>query len=137
MATRTPRKRPSAAAETIHEAIASVEEAQSAVMEDIAATARQDQIDAILSGASPDEVDNLQRALRRRPEVEAAVATDPDDELAEDWLDGAYPYKNRMSRRNYERYKYHVQVELLKLQAWVKGGMRRVRGERFAVSWST
>ena len=126
MATRTPRKRPSAAAETIHEAIASVEEAQSAVMEDIAATARQDQIDAILAGASPDEVENLRRALRRRTETETAAETDPDDELAEDWLDGAYPYKNRMSRRNYERYKYHVQVELLKLQAWVKATGQRV-----------
>lgn len=148
MATRTLRKRPSAAAETIDEAIASAEEAQSAVMEDIAATARQDQLDAILAGASPDEVDTLRRALRRPAATEAAAGTDPDDELAEDWLDGAYPYKNRMSRRNYERYKYHVQVELLKLQAWVKATGQRVvilfegrdaagKGERSGDSWST
>jgi len=44
----------------------------------------------------------------------------PDDELSTDWRKGRYPYKNLMSRRNYEREKYRLQVELLKLQAWVK-----------------
>ncbi len=44
----------------------------------------------------------------------------PDDELSTDWRKGRYPYKNLMSRRNYEREKYLLQVELLKLQAWVK-----------------
>jgi len=44
----------------------------------------------------------------------------PDDELAEDWREGGYPYKNLMSRRTYEKQKYSLQVELLKLQAWVK-----------------
>jgi polyphosphate kinase 2 len=126
MATRTPRKRASVAAATINEAIASVQEAQAVAMEDIAATAKQEQIEAILEGASPDEVETLRRALRRRAEADVAVDTDPDDELAEDWLDGAYPYKNRMSRKNYERHKYHVQVELLKLQAWVKATGQRV-----------
>jgi len=43
-----------------------------------------------------------------------------DDELAEDWREGGYPYENLMSRRNYESHKYRLQVELLKLQAWVK-----------------
>ena len=36
------------------------------------------------------------------------------------WRNGGYPYKNLMQRRNYERQKYRLQVELLKLQAWVK-----------------
>lgn len=31
-----------------------------------------------------------------------------------------HPYRNLMLRRNYERQKYQLQVELLKLQAWVK-----------------
>jgi len=44
----------------------------------------------------------------------------PDDELSTDWRKGRYPYKSLMSRRNYEREKYRLQVELLKLQAWVK-----------------
>jgi polyphosphate kinase len=33
---------------------------------------------------------------------------------------GGYPYRNLLSRRSYERQKYRLQVELLKLQAWVK-----------------
>lgn len=44
----------------------------------------------------------------------------PDEELADNWRDGEYPYKNLMSRKNYEFQKYNLQVELLKLQAWVK-----------------
>lgn len=44
----------------------------------------------------------------------------PDEELAEGWRDGEYPYKNLMSRKNYEFQKYNLQVEFLKLQAWVK-----------------
>ena len=44
----------------------------------------------------------------------------PDEELSEDWRNGGYPYKNLMSRKNYEFQKYNLQVELLKLQAWVK-----------------
>ena len=44
----------------------------------------------------------------------------PDDELAADWRDGGYPYKHLMRRSSYEAQKYQLQVELLKLQAWVK-----------------
>jgi polyphosphate kinase 2 len=51
---------------------------------------------------------------------------DPDQELSADWRDGGYPYKNLMLRRNYERQKYRLQVELLKLQAWVKATGQRV-----------
>jgi len=49
-----------------------------------------------------------------------------DTELAEGWQDGAYPYKNLMSRKNYEFQKYNIQVELLKLQAWVKETGNRI-----------
>ena len=50
----------------------------------------------------------------------------PDDELSKDWRDGGYPYKNLMERRSYERQKYRLQVELLKLQAWVKESGQKV-----------
>ncbi len=49
-----------------------------------------------------------------------------DTELTEGWQDGAYPYKYLMSRKNYEFQKYNTQVELLKLQAWVKETGSRV-----------
>lgn len=43
-----------------------------------------------------------------------------DSELNDEWQNGGYPYKYLMSRKNYEFQKYNLQVELLKLQAWVK-----------------
>lgn len=50
----------------------------------------------------------------------------PDEELSKDWRNGGYPYKNLMSRKNYEAQKYDLQVELLKLQAWTKKTGSRV-----------
>ena len=50
----------------------------------------------------------------------------PDDELNENWRDAEYPYKNLMSRKNYEFQKYNLQVELLKMQAWIKETGARV-----------
>ena len=75
---------------------------------------------AILAGASPEDAAALRDALMRSPEIGKTLGIDPDDELADDWREGAYPYKNLMSRKSYERQKYRLQVELLKLQAWVK-----------------
>jgi polyphosphate kinase len=81
------------------------------------------QLQALISGASPDEVKVLRRSLFKRDEP---ASPDPDAELSAAWREGAYPYKNLMSRRNYERQKYRLQVELLKLQAWVKESGQRV-----------
>ena len=52
--------------------------------------------------------------------------TRDDEELSPDWRNGGYPYKNLMSRKNYEAQKYDLQVELLKLQAWTKKTGSRV-----------
>ena len=76
---------------------------------------------AILKGASPDDIAMLRRTLFQ-DELAATFRTGvrADDELADDWRTGGYPYKNLMSRKNYEKQKYRLQVELLKLQKWVK-----------------
>lgn len=50
----------------------------------------------------------------------------PDDELSPEWREGGYPYQNLLSRKGYEGQKYNLQVELLKLQAWVKKSGSRV-----------
>jgi len=75
----------------------------------------------ILAGRSPDDAKALARSLLK---VKGAPAdtTEQDlaDELADDWRSGAYPYKYLLPRKNYERQKYQLQVELLKFQAWVK-----------------
>ncbi|MDP3818836.1 MAG: polyphosphate kinase 2 [Methylotenera sp.] len=84
-------------------------------------------LQAILDGASPDDAAALSKAIANMPNIESSTArAHADDELARDWRDGAYPYKNLLSRRNYEKQKYHLQVELLKLQAWVKETGQRV-----------
>ncbi|MBS0611758.1 MAG: polyphosphate kinase 2 [Proteobacteria bacterium] len=81
----------------------------------------------LLEGASADEIADLKRTLRA---IEHPVVTtpgaDPDIELAKDWRQGTYPYKYRLSRKSYERQKYRLQVELLKLQAWVKETKQRL-----------
>ena len=61
--------------------------------------------------------------------IQEAVASRPvdrDTELSPDWREGGYPYKNLLSRKKYEAQKYHLQVELLKLQAWVKAKKQKV-----------
>ena len=40
--------------------------------------------------------------------------------------DGVYPYRDKMKRKQYERQKAELQVELLKVQRWVKRSGRRV-----------
>jgi polyphosphate kinase len=83
------------------------------------------QLQALIEGASPDERKALKRALAvARPAP--AMEQDPDAELAPRWREGVYPYANLMSRKAYERQKYRLQVELLKLQAWVKETGQRV-----------
>ncbi len=82
------------------------------------------ELKALIDGAAPDEVKSLRRLLFDRSAVTPGI--DPDAELAPGWREGGYPYKNLMSRRNYERQKYRLQVELLKLQAWVKDTGQRV-----------
>ena len=49
-----------------------------------------------------------------------------EEELAPDWRSGGYPYKYLMSRKSYEKQKYRLQVELLKLQQWIKKSGQKV-----------
>jgi polyphosphate kinase 2 len=80
----------------------------------------------IVSGTTAEESRGLLRSLLKEQQLVADKAINPDLELAAGWRDGGYPYKNLMTRRNYERQKYRLQVELLKLQAWVKETGQRV-----------
>ena len=82
------------------------------------------QLQALVAGVSPDERKVLRRTLFAKPAPETGI--DPDTELAPGWREGGYPYKNLLSRKVYEKLKYRLQVELLKLQAWVKDTGARV-----------
>jgi polyphosphate kinase len=119
-------------AEVVSQAVQAARGAKVAALGDILAnsqdaqeTARQ--LRAILEGASPDDAAALKRELLEGAEaLQRKRLVKPDEELAADWRSGGYPYKNLMSRKNYEAQKYLLQVELLKLQAWVKETRQRV-----------
>jgi polyphosphate kinase 2 len=109
---------------TVHElVVADLLGRQAAGAQTNAETIRQ--LQALIDGASPDEVRALRRTLFNRAPM-AAAGVDPDTELSPGWREGAYPYKNLLSRKRYEKQKYRLQVELLKLQAWVKDTGQRV-----------
>lgn len=77
-------------------------------------------LQALLDGMSPDEVNEVKKLFGNENTTTPRTRVNKDDELADNWRDGRYPYKNRMSRKNYEAQKYELQVELLKMQKWVK-----------------
>ncbi len=84
-------------------------------------------LQAIMKGASPDDAAMLRQALLHGPKTSPdRRPPNPDTDLAPDWRDGGYPYKNLLSRKSYEKQKYHLQVELLKMQAWVKASKKKV-----------
>lgn len=83
----------------------------------------------LLSSLSIDEQKVISKALRRQAlrkrDAEPAKHVDTDLILSSDHQD-IYPYKYRMARATYEHQKYKLQVELLKLQAWVRDTGQRV-----------
>lgn len=117
----------------VEQAIGAAEESKIVAVTEILQTeSRQDPkralkaLESILAGASPDDVHMLRRSRSGCRPASRPGAANPDDELAEDWRQGGYPYRNLMSRKAYEKQKYRLQVELLKLQAWVKETGQRV-----------
>jgi len=116
------------------QSIIAANESKAAAVEDILGRLARDKspnlieaFESILSGASPDDVVALKDLLTKHERAAKGSQRDRSDvELADDWRDGGYPYRNLMSRRNYEREKYKLQVELLKLQAWVKASGQRI-----------
>lgn len=82
-------------------------------------------VESILSGLSPDEIEVVRETfLKTYKNKDTKI--NQDEILSKDWRSGGYPYLNLMSRKNYEKQKYRLQVELLKLQAWVKETGQRV-----------
>jgi polyphosphate kinase 2 len=84
----------------------------------------QESVQVLLDGASPDDAALMRRSLGlpKAPRQPRHAG----DELASGWRNGAFPYKYKMLRRDYEQQKFILQTELLKLQAWVKESRQRV-----------
>ena len=80
-----------------------------------------DHLQALIHDASPDDLVQLKDLFANHALAnQVRTGSQKDDELSDDWREGGYPYKNRLSRKSYEKEKYQLQVELLKLQSWVR-----------------
>jgi polyphosphate kinase 2 len=76
----------------------------------------------------PDSWDLLQHLSELRvvyTEDDEPILLRPDGSPVDTWREG-YPYPERMSRAEYDRQKRLLQIELLKLQTWVKSTGARV-----------
>ena len=83
------------------------------------------QLEDLLVHASPEELAEFGQALQEylpAAQIASQVRTDKskDTQLSDNWREGGYPYKYRLSRKNYEAQKYKLQIELLKLQHHIK-----------------
>jgi len=112
---------------TVEQSVAAAEESKITAVQEIVKSlepgnseAVEKALSAIFDGASPDDAAVLREALLHRPLYVSKKGSSPDEQLADDWREGGYPYKFLLSRKRYEQQKFQLQVELLKLQAWVK-----------------
>ena len=106
------------------ERVIAAQEAETAALDAIVASGTDDGVDAIIAGAAPDDAARMRAhlGLPKPPGTPRKTS----DELADDWRQGGYPYKYKMLRKDYEREKFILQTELLKLQQWVKESQQRV-----------
>ena len=106
--------------------VTSEKEAEEYVSNQTFAAANEHEMQALISileGEAPADRKAILKALVQREKLKEGAGKKTDvneNELNEDWKHGGYPYKNRMRRKIYEKEKYLLQVELLKLQNWVK-----------------
>jgi polyphosphate kinase 2 len=95
----------------------------------MASTSEEDKSEIIkeyLENFSNNEKKEILQTLLEDKNIAGKSKIHPDDELISNWRAGTYPYKNLMSRKNYEEVKYNLQVELLKLQVWAKESGSRI-----------
>ncbi|MDP6555948.1 MAG: polyphosphate kinase 2 [Pirellulaceae bacterium] len=112
----------------VSESVQAAQEAKVNAVRDIVSSVPPHDVDtlskvmtAIMDGTSSDDAAVLRNALLRQPHRKnGGRGVKPDDTLSPKWRKGGYPYKNLLSRKSYEKEKYKLQVELLKLQSWVK-----------------
>ena len=111
--TQKPEKAPSKKAELTEEKIESYSNA----------------LQATLKEESPEEQVRILKLLLKDAQTRIKIDTEnpeDEDELVADWQTAEFPYKRSMSNKRYEKEKLPLQVELLKLQKWVKETGRKI-----------
>ncbi|MFN8111326.1 MAG: polyphosphate kinase 2 [Thermoleophilia bacterium] len=84
-------------------------------------------LEAVVHGRSGDDLTALHDDLLHQDDpVFGTPPIHSDDVLVKNWREATYPYANLMARKTYEKQKYQLQVELLKLQAWAKDSGQRI-----------
>jgi polyphosphate kinase 2 len=106
------------------ERVVAAEQGILAAAEAMAARGALQELEALIAGAAPDDAARLRAHLGLPEQGIPLRATS--NELATGWQDGGYPYKYKMLRKDYEREKFLLQAELLKLQGWVRESGARV-----------
>jgi polyphosphate kinase 2 (PPK2 family) len=94
----------------------------------------QDRWEATTPACADDRLLDIDKDLSRYLDDLLLDETDDDDEPVLRWKDGrlvdtwreSYPYAERMPRAEYEVVKRQLQIELLKLQNWVKATDQRI-----------
>jgi polyphosphate kinase 2 len=90
-----------------------------------------DLVELLINGMSPGNgyagwsLDDLEETEFDDDRDDEPILVAPDGKPVETWREG-YPYDERMSRAEYERTKRSLQIELLKLQNWVKATGQKV-----------
>src|SRR4029453_4344839 len=75
--------------------------------------------------AEADLLDGLSGLQIRELDEDEGLVVDPDGGEVQTWRQD-YPYQQRMSREEYVGFKRGLQIELLKMQSWVKDTGQRV-----------
>lgn len=83
-------------------------------------------IESVLSSKPTSEVKAIFKTILNSRKQFETNGINPDEALVENWRRNDYPYRFLLSRKSYEKQKYSLQVELLKLQAWVKETKQKV-----------
>jgi polyphosphate kinase 2 len=108
----------------VGERILAKEAGVEAAMESLAGLPITPELQALIDGSAPDDARRLSEYLGL-PTTGVPQKT-TSNELVPGWQDGGYPYKYKMLRKDYEREKFALQSELLKLQGWIKETEQRV-----------
>ncbi|HQV04608.1 MULTISPECIES: polyphosphate kinase 2 [unclassified Novosphingobium] len=106
------------------ERVVAAEQGLLAAAEAMAARGAHKELEALIAGAAPDDAERLRLHLSMAGSMIPVRKTS--DELAPGITEGGYPYKFKMLRSDYEREKFLLQAELLKLQSWIKESGARV-----------
>ena len=86
-------------------------------------------LQTVLKSERPADKIKILKILLKEAQLHEQILDKKDDkenELVEHWETAEYPYKHPMDKKRYKKELYRLQVELLKMQSWVKENNRKI-----------